>query len=301
MPIPVWTYQPQSIQIDTTNSKCVLNCVVCNPQGDFIKKHGNLPMKTIKAIFEEIKNSKLKKRLAIFPFMNTDPLNEIRLPEITKIAKKTLKDLNPFVMISTHGAIKARSYLLRDLNLDKISFTICGFNSETYQMYHGKDLFQDAVSCLFMMDKYRSEHLSLQLQVRYILIPQNVKFLNSWKSYFRNFNQEIWAFHYSKDRKISKKFSDESKIIQEYRNKRIKYFQKNQYPCNCFSGLAIGYDGSVMQCCDLPYYYNWGKVGEVDLMEVWKKRLDLGLNHPGCKTCSFKNPNWKELFEKYVW
>jgi glutathione peroxidase-family protein len=113
---------------------------------------------------------------------------------------------------------------------------------------------------------------------------------------------QVRPLHYGGDRTTSNRVKDALiKNMKDYYSRQQQNFAKNNMPCNCFHNFSVGYDGSFMQCCDLPYKYNWGHVEEIDIQEIWQKRLELGLNHPGCKECNQKNAEWKALFEKYVW
>jgi len=229
--------------------------------------------------------------------MNTDPLLEKRMPTITKIIHKKLKCQ---ILISTNGVLYSQRHLLRDPYITDVCFTISAATPELYQKVHGKPLFDQAVKTLFWLHK--SKFWNQRIWLRYILFGDNLHELEAWKKMFQMFPQEVRPLHYGGDRNVSNKLKatlDEK--ISAYYNKQQHFFKNNNLPCNCFHNLSIGYDGSFMQCCDLPYKYNWGHVEEIDLLETWQKRLELGLNHIGCRQCNQKNPDWEALFEKYVW
>lgn len=295
---PLWSRQPTSLQIDTTTRRCDLNCVFCNPQNQFIKEHTDMPMSMIETVFSRVKESFNVGH--VYPFLNSDPLLETRLPEIARLAKRTFGE-RTYVMVSTNGVRYNRRELLNDPNIDEVSFTISAATPETYLRVHRRPMFGQANRTLRWLTE--NKHSNLKIGVRYILLDLNLSDLALWKRLYSGYPQEIWAVHYGDSRRISGKYAakEEHPVIRYYREKRVKHFVRGRYPCNCFHNLAVGVHGEVMQCCDLSYEHNWGNIEEVDLMEVWRKRLELGLNHEGCRSCSQKNPHWRMLFEKYVW
>lgn len=294
---PLWAVQPTSLQLDTTNRKCSLNCVYCNPQAHFIKYGvGDLSLNTIRHVLNELKRNKVTIHLA-YPFMNSDPLLEKRLPTITKMIKKTLHSK---ILVSTNGVLYNRRFLLRDPNINDVCFTISASDADTYLKVHGKPFFGKALKTLRWLTHHK--FWNQRIQVRYILFRQNVHSLPEWQTMFSQYTQEIRPLHWGETRQKSTTLQDnETLVLDAYRKIQQEKFRTHKLPCNCFHNLAISFDGKLMQCCDLPYEQNWGHIEEIDLMETYWKRLDLGLNHPGCWGCNQVNPEWKQLFEEYVW
>jgi MoaA/NifB/PqqE/SkfB family radical SAM enzyme len=293
---PLWTRQPTSVQFDTTNRRCSLSCVYCNPQNTFINETGDLPMSTMEHVLNEMRRNKMFVEWA-HPFMNSDPLLDKRMPEITKMIYKNLKCQ---ILTSTNGVLYNRRHLLRDPYLHDVCFTISAATPETYNKVHGKPLFDQAVKTVFWLQK--NKFWNQRVYLRYILFGGNIHELDAWRKKFHMFPQEIRPLHFGGDRATSNKLRNAlDKNMEQYYDYKQHVYMRDQLPCNCFHNLAIGYDGSFMQCCDLPYKYSWGHVEEIDLQETWQKRLELGLNHPACRECNQKNLKWKELFEKYVW
>jgi len=293
---PMWAFQPSSLQLDTTNKRCTLNCVYCNPQNLFVDSgQGDLPLETIDYIVNELKRNKFLVN-NFYPFMNSDPLLETRLPAIVEMAKKAL---HCSTLISTNGVLYSRRHLLADKNINDVCFTVSAATNELYEKIHGKPLFDNVLATISWLK--RNKHWNQRINLRYILFGQNLHELESWKKLFSEFNQEIRCLHCGGDRNQSNTLEVDNRVIEKYRRDKFTALVEGGEPCNCFGNLAISYDGRIMQCCDLPYEHNWGHVEEVDLAEVWNKRLDIGLDHPGCRGCVQKNPHWRELFEKFVW
>jgi len=294
---PLWTIQPESLQLDTTNKKCSLNCVYCNPQANFIKYGtGELPLSTIESLVDTLCQGKVQIN-ATYPFMNSDPLLETRLPTIVKMLKKKL---HCSILIRTNGVLYKRRQLLRNRGINHVCFTISAVDSSTYERVHGKPLFQKALKTLRWITKHK--FWNQRIQLRYILFKGNVHNLVKWQKLFKGYIQEIRPLHWGESRDKSVELQDdENPVLSKYREMQLQKFGRLRVPCNCFHNLAISFDGKFMQCPDLPYEYNWGHVEEIDVMETWRKRLDLGLNHKGCRGCIQVNSDWEQLFEKYVW
>jgi len=293
---PLWTRQPTSVQFDTTNRPCPIKCEFCNPQSCFIDEVGDLPLSTIEHTCKEMVKHKMFVEFA-HPFINTDPLVDKRMHKIYKILWDTLKCQ---VLTSTNGVLFSRRELLRSPYLTDVWFTISAASSKLYREVHGKPLFQQAIKTLYWLKK--NKFWNQRLGLRFILYERNIHELPKWLKFFGGFQYEIRPLHYGGDRKASDKIKTPlNEIMKAHYLLQKQMFVDQKRPCNCFHNLSIGFDGSFMQCCDLPYKYNWGHVEEIDLLETWHKRLDLGLDHPGCKGCNQVNPEWKTLFEDCVW
>jgi len=294
---PLWTVQPCSLQLDTTNKKCTLNCVYCNPQASFIKYGiGELPLSTIESVADELCRNKIQIN-DVYPFMNSDPLLEIRLPAIVNLLKKKLQCL---ILVSTNGVLYSRRHLLRNRDINDVCFSISAADESTYNYVHGKPLFQNVLKTIDWITQ--NKFWNQRIQLRYILFKENVDNLGKWQKLFKGYIQEVRPLHWGETREQSDQLRDsEHPLLKHYRELQLRKFKRLRAPCNCFHNLAISFDGKFMQCSDLPYEYNWGHIEEIDLMETWRKRLDLGLNHEACRSCNQMNPDWKQLFEKYVW
>jgi MoaA/NifB/PqqE/SkfB family radical SAM enzyme len=229
--------------------------------------------------------------------MNTDPNVENRLPEICAILKKHLRCR---IDLFTNGVLFNKRQMLVDKNVDDIRFTISASNNELYTLVHGKPLFSNAVKTLQWVKHNKLRHQ--RIWVNFVLFDKNAHDLANWQKLFGEFKQDVRILHYGEGRKTSTNIAKGSEeLLERYRKSVIERIVAQERPCTCFDNLAIGYDGKVMHCVDIAYEYNWGHIEEIDIKEMIAKRLEIGLNHEGCKGCSQKNPHWKELFEKYVW
>ena len=298
--VPLWTRQPTSLQVDTTIRKCPLNCVYCNVQDNFIPENPerfDLPLPTIEHVCKEISGLRWRLEYA-YPYMNSDPLCDLRLHEIAKVLKKELKCLT---LLSTNGVLWKRRDLLRDRNLNDVYFTFSADNGLLYEKVHGKPFFQEALKTIVWLEHNR--FWNQRVGVRYILFRENKQGLAGWQELFEGLLQEVRPLHFSFETRLKSYGLKDTvdPLLQHYYKRQQEFFASKKLPCNCFHNLAVSYTGEIMQCCDLPYKYSWGHVEEVDIEEVWQKRLEIGLNHPGCRGCNQKNRDWRSLFEKYVW
>jgi MoaA/NifB/PqqE/SkfB family radical SAM enzyme len=256
----------------------------------------DLPISVISELCDKINSAGWRIYYA-YPFMNSDPTCDQQLPEVIKLLKKKLKS---HTLVSTNGVLYSRRHLLRDRNLNSVQFTFSAATPKLYEKVHGKPLYSEALKTInwLLKNKYWHQHVG----VRYIAYKGNLHELPTWSRMFKDLQREVRPLHFSPDRQTSDQLKDvEQPIMKMLYTRQQEHYRRNELPCGCFHNLSISYKGEVMQCCDLPYKYNWGHVSEVDLEEVRHKRLELGLNHEGCKTCNQKYAHWEQLFEKYVW
>jgi pyruvate-formate lyase-activating enzyme len=294
--VPLWTRQPTSLELDTQNRNCSLNCVYCNPQSTYVKKkQGELDLNTVEYLVQLLRKNRIFINYAR-PWMNSDPLLERRLPDFVKLLKK---GLGCRIDIFTNGVATKNKHLLINPLIDDIRFTISASNSDLYTKVHGKPLFEKALETLQFVKSHSYWHQ--RLWVNFILFDDNASDLKHWKNRFRDFRQDIRCLHVGSGQEQSTKLYSPNKVLEHYRNQFRLRMMKYELPCSCFHNMAISFEGKLMQCCVSPYSQNYGHVEECDVLESYQKRLDIGLNHPACIGCNQKNPEWRELFEKYVW
>jgi wyosine [tRNA(Phe)-imidazoG37] synthetase (radical SAM superfamily) len=227
---------------------------------------------------------------------NGDPLLEPRLPTIAKMIKD---QIGAKIDVFTNGVLYNNRHLLNSPYLDDIRFSISASNPELYEHVHGKPLFHNALKTLKWVSNHK--HFHQRLWVNFILYKDNAHDLENWKHMFKHYYQDIRPLHLGESRPQSSSLEENNKIVEHHQQLYLNRIIKHEIPCSCFHGLAVSSHDTFMQCIVLPYEYNWGNIEEIDILETYRKRLDIGLDHPGCKGCNQKNPHWRELFEKYVW
>ena len=293
---PLWAVQPQSLQIDTQTA-CSLRCKYCNPQGCYVQNLSQkiLPMSSIDSLLEALHEQKVFINY-VRPWMNGDPLLEPRLKEINA---KIKKELGSRIDIFTNGVAYDNRHLLHDKNINDIRFTISAANEELYNIVHGRPKFSDALKTLDWVTRHK--YFYQRLWINFVLFDENAHNLAEWKKMFENYRQDVRCLHLGESRKQSKNLSDFDVELQNRREAFFERLDREERPCSCFGNMAISCEGNMLLCCDVDYKFNWGHVEEIDVMEAYRKRLDVGLDHTACRDCNQKNPHWKELFEKYVW
>lgn len=294
---PAWASgKPVSLQLDT-QTRCSLKCVYCNPQSCFVDKVDKVDMdySNITRVLEELRRNKVFLSYT-FAYMNGDPLFETRLPQISLDIKRAL---GCPVKVFTNGVEYSNRRLLVDPNLDEIRFTISASGPQLYKIVHGRDRYADAIRTLnFVKD---NKYFGQTVGVNFILFDGNVHDLDNWEFEFRKFDREIRVLHSGETRETSSMLTANNPLIDFYRERFFRRLAERERPCSCFGDMSISVEGKLLQCCDTPYRFNYGHVEENDVLEMWNKRLDAGLDAEGCRNCVQKNPKWRELFEKYVW
>jgi len=291
---PMWSDQPVSLNLDTQNG-CNLKCKYCNPQNVFVKDHDEMPLSSLQHLLDVLKESKTFINY-VCAEGNGDPLFEPRFPVICEMIKQKL---GCNIDVFSNGSCYANRNILHTPHLDDIRFTISASNPELYAKVHGKPLFREAIKTLQWITDNKFFHQ--RIWINFVLFKDNAHDLANWQKLFRGYYQDVRALHIGESRKQSKQLDSSDLVLEQYRKQFFDRLIKQELPCSVFHGIGLSAKGTYMQCIDLPYEHNWGNIEEIDVLETYQKRLDVGLNHVGCRGCNQKNPHWKELFEKYVW
>jgi len=291
---PAWIKQPTVIHLDTHNY-CNAKCKYCNPQNLWAKEHGSLSLSVIETVLKYFHDRKLLLSQCR-PFINGEPLLEQRLPEILRMIKKyTYAE----TVIYSNAIAYQNKELLLDKNLNRVKFTVSAATKQTYYQVHGVNKFDDAIKTVlwFTENKRRDQ----KLHVNYVYCSLNAHELDLWRRLFKGIDQIVLPLHEAGSQEQSEKVKGEISFDSALNVSGQKLKYSDDRPCACWHVLSISYKGEIMQCCDLPYKFNWGLVGENDILDVWSQRNELGLDHEGCGGCNLKNPMWNNIFEKYVW
>jgi hypothetical protein len=243
--------------------------------------------------FKELKSIGWDKAVREFrPFMNGDSLTMTgdELDAFLVLGRKYLP--NARNVIYSNGADSLKAVMFLNSLLDEIHFTVSASTSETYKRIHGADRFNDVIRTFDMLI---NSWVSDKIYVHFIYNKLNEHELNEWRILFGRAKLHISPLHYTDEQTTSLKILDKENMVRGYElgstaNPRILYFW---HPCNCYNNLAISWKGEFMQCPDVHYKYNYGKVGEVSIKEAWRKRADDMLNCEGCNSCNLKNRNQK--------
>lgn len=297
---PLWVKQPLAINLDTQNA-CNLKCKYCNVQNSYIDCPSRLPLSTIEHILNYFREKDWRISY-VYCYLNGDPLLEFRLPKITKMIKDIL---GCKTVIYTNGSLYKNRHLLRDKNLDEVRFTVSAASPELYEKVHGFPLFHDVLKTIRWFD--RTKFWNQRIFVNYILFSMNEHELPKWKKLFKDFELDVRPLHEAFSQVQSKKLSGEHGELkgkyydyatnQDFVTRRYSGFR----PCDSFASFTIDVNGNMLQCPTVNPKYHYGNVLENDIEEMWKKKLKVGVSGESCIGCTMKRPDWREIFEKYVW
>jgi len=305
---PTWLTQPSSIQLDTHNY-CNLKCEYCNVQGSFNLPRGEMPLETVEYVLKYFGERKTK-LWCVAPFMNGEPLLDNRLPQIMDLAEQYCKTS---CVIDTNATIYENRQFLLHPNLRLVRFTISAATAETYEKVHGKPFLDKALATFYWFLKHKRPNQKAWLH--FIATKNNIHELDLWINRFKGVGRTVFPVHsgilqntasqvqlkefhsFLEDASPNEPFAinEKNKVIslQPWRNKKFA-------PCQCWDVISIGWNGEIMQCMDFPYRYNYGKVGETDLLEAWRRRIQNRMDNPCCKSCTVRLPNWKKIMDRWI-
>lgn len=297
---PVWVDYPDNLQFDTHNY-CNLSCEYCNVKdsGAYKLPRGKMTMETYTTVLKYF--GKKLGLWSVSQFMNGEPMLEDRLPLMVDLAKKITGTSS---IIDTNGSVYANRHLLLNPNLRLVRFTISAITPETYEIVHGKDLFREASATYqwFIKNKFPSQNVWFH----FILTKHNEHELDRWIQHFNGFGRSIFPVHMSSQQVNSQKSKHSGYEWEPFlitpQNQRVHirpWKDSELYPCPCWGIMGIGWNGEIMQCVDFPYKYNYGKVGETDLLDAWRERNRNAMDNDCCNDCGCRFPKWKKIFEKY--
>jgi len=298
---PVWVKYPDDIQIDTHNY-CNLDCQYCNVKasGSYSMPRGKMKTELFEALLKE-----LGKKLywSVAPFMNGEPLMDERLPMMCDMVKKYNDTL---CLFDTNGTLWENRKFLVHPNLKVVRFTISAATEKTYEKVHGKPYFFKAMATFhwFMRHKLPSQ----VPQLHFIVTPDNISEIEQWIHLFKGVRRSIFPVHRAPSKQLNSEacVTDLSKpfFVDANENRKPLWTpdgtMMRYYPCPVWGLLPIGWNGEIMQCCDMPYKYNYGKVGEVSVFDAWRERIKNKMDNDCCRDCQLKFPNWKKILDKYV-
>lgn len=296
---PMWVKHPSVIQFDTQNI-CQLSCIYCNPTHIYNTEHGRLPLKTIDYVLRYVRDKHWFINYAC-PFMNGDPLLELRLPRIAEMIKSYLHSR---VLIFTNGVAYENRHMLLSPYIDTIHFTVSAATKETYLRVHGSDEFANAFKTIRWFRDRKQRHQRIIMV--FVQCRENTHELEDWKELFYGFDQIVRPLFEGKEKPQSILAKGNLTTEQLFSHASHQFFPDdrtydNYQPCPCWDSLNISWKGEIMQCMDLPYQYHWGSVYENDIEQVWNRRNLLGTRHEACRTCGMKNPESDEPFSRWIW
>ena len=304
---PTWPKHPTTVQLDTHNI-CNLKCEYCNVQGGFNLPRGEMPFETVKYVLKYFGDRKIR-LWCVAPFMNGEPLLDERLPKIFDMARGLARTS---CVIDTNGTVYRNKHFLVHSNLRLVRFTISAATPETYEKVHGKPYLNRALATFYWFLSHKLPHQRVWLH--FIATKNNIHELNQWINQFKGVGRTVFTVHRGIFKNNSKQVAlkdfpsflkdalpNEPFMVNEQNKvEPVGPWRGNRFaPCQCWGIMGIGWNGQIMQCVDFPYRYNYGKVGEVDLLEAWRERLRNKMDNPCCNSCSVRFPNWKKIMDRW--
>jgi len=262
-----------------------------------------MPLEMIEELLLYFRGRKLHKLLwAVAPFMNGEPLLDERLPRICTMVKDICDTV---CVIDTNGTEwRNREFLLHP-NLKLVRFTISAITPETYMKVHGRPYFYKALSTFYWFLRHKRKDQIAWLH--FITTKNNQHEVEDWVEHFEGVGRTVFPlhripeFHVESERGYSQSIKEITMFdAKGNRLPRGPNPSSGLFPCPCWGVLAVSWRGEILQCVDLPYSFNYGKVEEVDLLEAWRERNRNKLDNAGCNGCSQRFKNYKKVMDKYI-
>jgi MoaA/NifB/PqqE/SkfB family radical SAM enzyme len=285
---PLWLNGPEVLQVELHNY-CNEDCIYCNVEGFHGGKHGVLPRYMLATVLNQVKASIFEVRL----FLNNEctlPVKDaVSLSAALKLAKKIC---SVRTVIYSNG-VTDHPELYLDKNLDHIHLTISAASGETYRKVHGKDCFIRALlSYSYIL---RNKRRNQKLYVHFVSVKENLSELPLWRDIFKAADGLIISpLHdgYMQDK--SKQCKSQIDYKATVRNSTLQGSMPDDMPCTLWNNMSVSCFGEYLQCCDVPYTFNYGRVGEVTAATAWQNRLSNQRKNLACRSCKLKNRNYRE-------
>lgn len=326
---PEWVRHPNNVQIDIHNYcnlwQCGKGCIHCNvkPSGGWNLPRGAMPYETMKYVIEYWGIHGCK---SVAPYINTEPL--LQEPLLSLDRPYTLRDVcdltqkaGMHIELDTNGTLyKNREYLIHPA-MKQVRFTFSATNKQTYETVHGAPLYEEAIKTIkwFLKNKLDSQYPMLYFITNKHNKDELQEFIKKWrgKAHLTLYplhevdNIQLKSVENLPDNlgywdELTKKIVGEtpfqkSRPIDIYPNGKaeVRYFGPT-HACQGSHSFSVAWTGELLHCTDIPYSFNYGKVFERDMLEVWHERNRNKLNHPACSVCNVKSPEHDEILCKYL-
>jgi MoaA/NifB/PqqE/SkfB family radical SAM enzyme len=292
---PVWPTGPEVLQMELHNY-CNVDCVYCNVKNFHCGKQGVASREHVETVMRQVSGTVKEFR----PFLNNEASiipekEEISLTKSLQLAKDILQCRT---VIYSNGTIVENKHLFIDKNLDELHLTISAGTSATYEKVHRRPLFRKALETYNYFKKHKFSHQ--KLFVHFVMVKENLDELSLWKRLFNDAEQVVSPLHDGLNQNASKECLKDLDYKATIKESTLKGKMACNMPCTLWNNLSVSCFGDLLQCCDAPYSFNYGKVGEVNALVAWRKRLLNGMNNEACRACVLKNKRWREILEEYV-
>ena len=277
--------QFQYLQLETSNI-CNMKCEYCFSQ-NLDHERGQMSIEDIEQVLKQIGHRPMND---IRPFLNGDPLTEVRLPEILKLIKTYT---GARTCIYTNGTITRNRDFLINPNLDDVKFTISAATPETYAIVHRRPFFDIAVRNLewFAQNKRPDQTLEVHL----VTTDHNYHELDAYPERFKQYHPWVSPLALNEGNMAAQKASAISR--DAFKEDLWKRFGTGKMPCVLYNNLTIDWRGRYMQCCNFydSDQWNYGSIHDLTVDEAWAHRQANRLNNPICNSCNLRKPNFTDL------
>jgi hypothetical protein len=317
-----WLKYPTTVQIETSNycgpnpKYSGINCSYCYPTWNKLCKkdfYAEMSMEAIEYIQKDMAENMPRLHSNCQDcryFLDGDPQNELRLPEILKSHDKLVGWLptNTF----SCGSKPERAFLFCDKNLDSACFTLSASNREIYKKVHRGDKFEQVIKTLHYVDEHRCSNQ--KIEVHYTITKDNFAYMNDWwelvGATFPDFKRvfsplvindyTIPSKHVLGNLTLEMQEEAISKInITAYQFKHTA--PPMGWPCVLWGNGSINVHGDLLQCCcwgaerslkygDIKDYMKEGK----SIKDFWKMRILNLQENDICSMCNLRHPEYKQ-------
>jgi MoaA/NifB/PqqE/SkfB family radical SAM enzyme len=225
-----------------------------------------------------------RKMASLRPFVTGDPLVEPRMPEIIKLIKK----YNPAeIVLYTNGTAYAnREFLM--LGLAEVHFTLSAATRETYEIVHGRDLYDQAVKTIEWLEQQPNHP---RICVNFIITKENAFEIWAWMKKWRRFNQARNRAHGYLPTDPDAQFLKRIQIPDEITIPEDNIIGCNpELPCSFYNNAIITANGELKLCCLSGI--SFGNIKDEPLETLWRRRCQNKGENPDCRRCVFKGRNW---------
>jgi len=290
---PVWSVAPEYLQLDVNSGKCNNRCVYCNvnPDAAYSTKPQDMPMPVFNDALMATRPFRHILR-GVACWMNGDPIIEPRLDDMHEI----VSNHGYYGIVDSNGTIPGRAPSLMHPAVRTIRISLSAHNRELYKEVHGTDNFDNVLITLrYLKDAKKSYQ---RLFINHMICKQNIDYVDDFLRKFKGYNIQLFPLHSSPLQtnslnnlvdvsKTMRVNSDGSKVDMHAEIRR-------QQPCQCWNLMGIGPGGEIMHCVDYPADYNYGTIYDHSLIDAWRKRNRIGVQHPLCQECSLLFPEWRD-------
>jgi hypothetical protein len=197
------------------------------------------------------------------------------------------------IIILTNGADSRKADRFLNPLIDELHISVSASTDETYAKIHSLPLFKEVMDTYYHIMNEPDRPL---VYIHFIYNYDNVNDLEKWKEIFSSADGLfISPMHYSDIQIASLELSKLIDMETVYKIGNTCNVKKLSpwMGCNLWNNLAISSYGEYLECCDVSPEYNYGKVGEISIKEMWKRRLYDGLECKGCNNCNLRKDNYK--------